>query len=64
MSNIVTQLKLMQPGLEKGMQGMMQWTPFTKPPEEGQLILVRLRPDTSDVKITVFHSRLVRLRKA
>src|ERR1017187_1643847 len=38
---------------------MMQWTPISKPPEEGQLILVRLRPDTSDVKITVFHSRLV-----
>ena len=38
---------------------MMQWMPFTKPPEEDQLILVRLRPDTTDVQVTVFHSRLV-----
>ena len=37
----------------------MQWTPFTTPPEEDQLILVRLRPDTTDVQVTVFHSRLV-----
>jgi len=33
--------------------------PFSRPPKDKQLILVRLREDTTDVQVMVFHPRLL-----
>jgi hypothetical protein len=48
-------------GEAKGKAMNLQWTPFSKPPKEKQLILTRL--EENDVKATIFYSRLLQYNK-
>lgn len=38
---------------------MLQWTPFSKPPKDKQLILVRLSQETTDIVVAEFSPRLL-----